>query len=425
LTDASVRALPSPAKGIALHFDDLLPGFAVRCSQGGAKAFVLTYGPRTARRRITIGRYPMIGLSDARNAAKRLLAEHTLGRHHAPRMTYAAAVETFLADKAQHNRARTMRDTKRILETYFASVKSKSLEDITTHELTRITDKLAKDTPGTARHAFSEARAFFRWCVQRRYIPHSPLEGLKPVPARTRDRVLSDDELRAVWRAADAMEGHSGIVVKLLILTGQRRGEISALRGEWITGVTETEANSNYVSSESTACGVAQLVEHSAVNRVVAGSSPAAAAICLPSSITKNKRSHTFPIGSLTLATLPSTSGLLFPARGSTDTPFNGWSKAKAQLDKKVCSLLAENGQATAAHVQPWTLHDLRRTYATNLQRLGTRLEIIEALLNHVSGTRAGIVGVYQRHRYEAEMREAGEAYERWFSETILLTSPP
>ncbi len=125
--------------------------------------------------------------------------------------------------------------------------------------------------------------------------------------------------------------------------------------------------------------------------------------ICLPSEITKNGRAHSFPIGASAAAILSSnitaSTTSIFPAKGKHDQPFNGWSKAKAQLDQK-------------AQIAPWTLHDLRRSYATGLQRLGVKLEVIEALLNHVSGTRAGIIGVYQRHHYQDEMREAVERWE-------------
>jgi hypothetical protein len=123
---------------------------------------------------------------------------------------------------------------------------------------------------------------------------------------------------------------------------------------------------------------------------------------------------------------------LLFSARGSDGTkPFNGWSKAKAQLDKKISQLLAENrdGSGVTANRQeeaePWTLHDLRRTYCTNLQRLGVRLEVIESLVNHVSGSRSGVAGIYQRHRWEKEMREAVFLYEKWIQCDIIQLLRP
>jgi integrase len=113
-------------------------------------------------------------------------------------------------------------------------------------------------------------------------------------------------------------------------------------------------------------------------------------------------------MGAQVLVTVPSVTSALFPARGSTDTPFSGWSKAKTQLDTK-------------AKIAPWILHDLRRTFATGLQRLGVKIEVIEALLNHISGTRAGIVGVYQRYHYQDEMRDAVERWETHLR-TILET---
>ena len=145
--------------------------------------------------------------------------------------------------------------------------------------------------------------------------------------------------------------------------------------------------------------------------------------ICLPSSLTKNKREHSFPLGDFTLRLLSSplsqrssvppypsqkssSPTLLFLARGASNTPFNGWSKSKAALDK-LCG------------VTEWTLHDTRRTYATNLAKLGVQLPVIERLLNHVSGSFAGVVGIYQRHHFMDEMRDAVERYEVWFSRLI------
>jgi integrase len=127
----------------------------------------------------------------------------------------------------------------------------------------------------------------------------------------------------------------------------------------------------------------------------------------------------------LTTASDTETTAFLFPARGGSGNCFNGWSKGKAQLDKKIVDILSPDINQKPISFTPWTLHDLRRTYATNLQRLGIKLEVIEALLNHVSGTRAGIVGVYQRHAYETEMREAVTTFDAWFSANILPNEEP
>ena len=174
-----------------------------------------------------------------------------------------------------------------------------------------------------------------------------------------RERVLSDDEIGEIWRAAGGAAAPYGAIVRLLILTGQWRGEIGALRGEWCS-LPPPEADEDFPGHGAGATG---------------------AQISLPGGATKNRRSHTFPIADVTAAVLrrPTTvKGVLYPARGSTDTPFNGWSKAKAQLDMK-------------AGIAPWTLHDLRRTYATNLQRLDIKLEVIEALCCVRGADRVGI----------------------------------
>jgi len=287
-------------------------------------------------------------------------------------MPFEDAIPLFVAEKTQKNRARTIVENERILRKYFVSLHRTNLADITTPDITRILDKLS-DTPGSALHAFWTLRTFLRWCFKRGYIDRNPIERLDP-PSRTvfRERVLTDAEVCTVWQAADQMDHQFGAIVKLLILTGQRRSEIGSLQAEWCSMPAAPPANSR-------------------------------PAICLPSEITKNRRTHTFPIGPTTAAILssnitPSTTSI-FPAKGQHVQPFNGWSKAKTQLDRK-------------AQIASWTLHDLRRTYATGLQRLGVKLEVIEALLNHVSGTRAGIIGVYQRHHYQEEMREAAERWE-------------
>ena len=385
LTDIAIRNLPAPAKGQTTHYDDSLPGFGVRVSQGGSKSFILIHG--ATRQRSTIGRYPIIGLADARTEAKRILAERTLGKHQPPTTKMDAALTLFTEQHLTKLAPRTSKEIIRLFNKHLVKLKPKKLAEVTTHDMTGITDKLA---PSEAEHLHRACKTFFRWCVRRRLLQHSPLEGLElPSKWKARERVLSDDELRAVWIAAGKQDGVFGDIVKLLILTGQRRGEVVSLQTAWL-------------DIEKQTC-------------------------TLPSEIAKNRRSHTFPIGGLAVSILETSvmgaslqsSTHLFPARGSDGgKPFNGWSKAKAQLDKTVNILWRDINQ-TVNPFTSWTLHDLRRTYATNLQRLGIKLEVIEALLNHVSGTRAGIVGVYQRHQYETEMREAVSIFEKWFTATI------
>lgn len=189
-----------------------------------------------------------------------------------------------------------------------------------------------------------------------------------PNNGRSRERILSHDELNTVWHATSPATAFNSIV-RLLVLTGARRGEIAALQWSWINTEQRT--------------------------------------ITFPAIITKNKRTHTIPYGELSahvFTTLPRLHDVpfLFPAarqRSENTTVFNGWGKPKTRLDRE-CG------------VTDWTLHDLRRTYATYMQQLGVRIEVTERLLNHVSGSQSGIVGVYQRYSWMPEMREAILKYE-------------
>jgi integrase len=159
--------------------------------------------------------------------------------------------------------------------------------------------------------------------------------------------VLSDDELCKIWTSLPRLPASYATIVKLLILTGQRRGEIAALQSSWIHG-----------------------------NKIT-----------LPKEITKNKRAHSFPISTLGQSLLKEIS------------TFTDWSRAKISLDN-------------ASGVKNWTLHDLRRTFASNLAALGVRLEVIEKLLNHQSGSFAGVVGIYQRYDFFPEMVAAVQLWE-------------
>jgi integrase len=365
LTDIVLRNLAVPAQGQKTYQDDSLPGFGVRVSPGGTKTFVVVYG--YSRERRSIGRYPVISLADARVEAKRMFAEVTLGQHRPKRIPFEQALETFVSTHcAQKNRPRTARDTERLIRNHFApKLARKSLDEVTTRDISSVTDKLiAAGKPGAANHAFAAVRTFLRWSVRRRHINHSPIEGLElPAKAGSRERVLTDEELAEVLTQAK-LNGTFGLYMQLLILTGQRRTEIASLHAEMIDYGQRT--------------------------------------ITLPKWLCKNNRDHAFPFEDMVAGILDGLpkEGLLFPARGNLEKPFSGFSAAKIAFDKE-------------CPVEPWTLHDLRRTFATGLQRLGIRIEVTEALLNHVSGTRAGIVAVYQRHNYIQEMREAAALWEK------------
>lgn len=368
LTDLSIKRLRVPEKGQCTYVDEAVPGFGVRVSAGGSKAFVLVYG--RARRRVTIGRYPTIILADARAKARELLAQRILGKEDLPLIKFEDAVPIFLASHYPEGSLKqsTQKETKRILNRHFLPpLRYENLTSITTHDIMRIIDRM-RATPSMARHAFCIIRLFFNWAERRRYVHKSPCWGLdRPRAAPPRDRVLTKDEIKTVLTAARKHTGTLSTIIELLLLTGQRRGEIANLRAEWIDWNNRT--------------------------------------ITLPAKVTKNRREHTIPFGDRVEELLKrgKTKNYLFPGRG-VETPFDGWSKCKPKFDK-------------LSPLPAWTLHDLRRTFATNLAALGVSVPVTEKLLNHVSGSTGGIVAVYQRHTYAKEMREAMNLWESFIEE--------
>ena len=363
LTDLSIRALPTPKKGAVIVSDDLIPGFGVRVSEGGTKSFVLTHGVR--RQRETIGRFGVVTLQEARTEARQRLAQYTLGRNNPLSISWDTAREEFLAKVAANCKARTHRDYRYHLTRSFRYGRT-ILSQVTPQDLQESLNKLSH-TPAMERYAFVVLRAFMRWAHRKHYIGANPVERIDvPKKSFVRDRVLTDNEMVRIWRAAG--DDTFGRIVKLLILTGQRRGEITELKGSMVRRDT----------------------------------------ITFPASHTKNSRTHTFPLGGMAADIIGGpheSDAYVFLALGK-ETPFNGHSPCKRKLDKR-CG------------VEAWTLHDLRRTFASGLASLGVAMPVIERLLNHVSGSFGGIVGVYQRYDFMPEMREAMSAWEGYLDQLI------
>jgi integrase len=378
LTDISISAIRPPSSGQVVYRDAASP-LQLRVSAGGSKTFYVVVGQG---RRHTIGRFGEVTLAHARDVARRIKAEKTLGRYAQNSVPVERARAEYLGQILVRSNTRTY------YERYLNKLTGK-LTDLKTGDINRVLDALGTTSRNQALAAF---RAFFKWCVRRNYLERSPVEKLTPTKTPPRTRLLTDDEIRSIWNACDDIEtralddagfspnldrttrspGAFSTIVKLLILTGQRRNEIASLRAVHIKDGVCT----------------------------------------LPSALTKNKRDHAIPLGACAISIISShasRAGLLFPARGSRETSFNGWSKSKTALDRRL-------GRA----VEPWTLHDIRRYYSSTMARLGVRLEVTERLLNHVSGTQSGVAGIYNRHTYFPEMREAVDSYERHIQQLVV-----
>ena len=372
-SDVGLRSLPVPAKGQVKYWDEKLPSFGCRVSQAGSKTFILNRNNSY----ITIGRFGIISLADARSEAKRLLAEFTLGKSRPQSVAYAKAVILFVEDKKRHKKASTANEYSRVLNKLaFTGQVSGITSDDAGQQLRKIKGRSAYD------HALVYSRIFFNWCIKRRYIDSNPTAGLSKHPKVKGKRVLTDLELQLIWRACEQTGGMSladeqgkanesaaprlptnySAIVRLLMVTGQRRGEIAGLRGIF------------YSHNQQ--------------------------AICLPSEMTKNSREHAFPVGPLARSLMPAQlpKGLLFETPGTDKKPFSAWSKSKILLDQ-------------ISGVKGWKLHDLRRTFRTNLGRLGVAPHIGERLLNHASA-QTEMEATYDLWTYFPEMRAAASLWE-------------
>lgn len=249
----------------------------------------------------------------------------------------------------------------------------RAADKITRGEITRFIDDIARTAPVMARNVLGYLSAFYSWALPRLdELPGNPCRdaGRPPAP-KPRERVLSEREIGLLWRVLNREKKPFGPAIKLLLITGQRRNEVfDADRSEF-----DLDAKLWTIPRQRAKNGTTHLVPLT----------PAAIAIVKDLLATEK-------------------SDKLLPARGNWDASPSGFSKAMARIRD---ALEAELKQK----VPHWTLHDLRRTMATGLQRLGVRLEVTEAVLNHLSGSRSGIVGVYQRHNYFEEKRVALAAW--------------
>jgi len=350
MTDVVVSRLKEPGT----YFDETTPAFGLRVGKNRKTFFVIRGRERL---RTHVGKYPTTTLANARKEARRLLTEEpTKG----DRLTFDAAWDLY-KPTLDAKKPRTKRDYIRVIEKHLQPpLGNKKLSKIEYDDIIAITDKLSA---GERRNTLAVGRTFFRWCVKppRRYIKHSPLEGVELPKSNKRKRTLSDDEMRTLWKAADKQGYPFGAICKLLALTGQRRTEVGSLRRSWINEKEQT--------------------------------------ITLPEWLCKNSREHTFPYNGMVAAVLEAIprrndTDLLFPADGFPDRPLSGWSKLKETLE---CG------------IPHWTLHDLRRTYRSIHGQIGTSADIAERLLNHVQPT---LIETYDRWNYLPQMRRAVETYE-------------
>jgi integrase len=393
LTATNVRTLSVPrGRSEAVFFDDDVKGFGVRVKPSGARSYVMCWKVDGAHRRVTIGSVSDTDFGKAKNRAKDIKADVRRGEDPAAEIktakletshSFAALVPKFLdhiQTRADPYRPRAFKEIERHLIKHASALDKKAVARITRYDVTAVLDDVAKNAGAvTANRTRTSLSAFFEWAMRKPYCESNPVIGTEKRTEKSRERVLTPSELRLVWNAAGADQ--YGSIVKLLLLTGQREGEIA--------GLCDSEIHDDL--------------------------------IILPGERTKNGRPHVVPLAPQALKIVnaqerQNARDLIF---GRGEGAFSGWSKSKERIDERIAE--ANDGKA----IPHWTLHDLRRTFATYVggglpehlfgklskheKELATGLghppHLIFAALNQISGYKAGIGEVYQKGSYDREKR--------------------
>lgn len=401
LTQAAAEKLSPPKSGRVEYFDSHLPGFGLRISAAGARSWVVFYrvGSPPRLRRYTIGSfatYPKV--EAARDRARAVLqdvdkgidpAEAKAAEATRPADTVAMLAGEFIERYAKPKN-RSWAESEKTLKRHIVSRWGKrEAASITRRDVLDLLDELVdKGNPIAANRVLATVRKMFGWAVERDILAASPVVNIK-APAREveRDRVLTDDELKTIWAAAEKAGGVPGAFFKTLILTGQRRDEVATMRWDAL----DLDAR----------------------------------VWTLPRDATKGDRSHEVPLSPLAIKVLtavPRTGEFVFsrarvgkkaaggkPAqqRPSRERPISGYSKMKAAI-------------AEEAGFTDWRIHDLRRTAGTGMARAGIAVSVISRVLNHKEG---GVTKIYNRYSYLDEKRHALETWARKV-ETLVKKSP-
>jgi integrase len=381
LTKSAIDVLPTPAKDV-VYWDSGCPGFGVKITPKGRKVFIVLYrsgGTGSRLRKYTIGPYGRVTLHQARAAALKIFAARTEGRDPAAEKQQARrrlvvdrvedVVELFITEHV--SKTRSAREISRLLRREVnPRWGTRSVHEIGKRQIIElVTEVAAGGTPSAANKLLKVVKAFLGWCVGRAILDVSPANGLAaPARERARDRLLEDDELARILRAARQMDGPYDGIVALLALTGQRREEVAQLTWDEVDLASHTWT--------------------------------------LPASRTKNGKPHIVHLSKeaiVVLMRVPKLGKFVFSLSGTK--PFQSFSAAKHKLDK-------------LSGVSDWRLHDLRRTCVSGMARLGVPPHVADKVLNHQSGTISGVAAVYQRHEFLAERKDA---LERWSAHLARL----
>jgi integrase len=368
LTDAVVARLPAPPRGHRLTPDAELPGFNAQITAASHRAFVLRYRINGKQRQVTIGGFPTWTTSAARQRAKELrrLVDQGIDPLAAETTDTVATVIAEFIKRDQQPRNRTWAEVERILRRELAPWLDRPIQSITRRDVIDRLDAIVdRGAAVRANRTLAWTGRLFRWALERDIIEASPAAQIRrPTCEVARDRVLPPDELAAVLLASTALQSPGQQIVPLLVVTAARLGEVVHMRRE-----------------------------HLDLDRRL---------WTVPADMNKAGRIHEIPLSDLAMEIIGEPGeGLVFPARSSNRLkPVSSFGRTKARLDQ-------------LSGVTDWRLHDLRRTAASGMARLGHPPHVVAAILNHAPASTMGITAVYNRHRYADEKRAALDGWSR------------
>lgn len=388
LTAKLVERLKAPPSGQLEIFDSTLPGFGIRISKGGRKAWVLLYRVNGRKRRLTLGAFPLVSLADARTAARAAIQAVQKGDDPAlekkqkiwTQPTTFGELATEYIERYAKLRKRSWKNDETNLRLHILPEwDRRKVSAIKRADVIALVDRAeARGQPHLARQLLAVIRKLFNWSVEKSLTDSSPAAGIElGVKLKPRARTLSAAELRQLWHAWDQTEAPWGVFFKVLLLTAQRRSEVARMKWDQIADGVWT----------------------------------------IPAEENKSDRPHSVPLSPQVLAlleTLPRTSSrFVFPARSSrsgdsTQAAISGFSAGTRKVNRKL------------AEPFDWRLHDLRRTATTTLARLRFPPHVLSAVLNHSpQTTMKGVLSAYNLYQYLDEKREALQAWSDYIVENV------
>jgi integrase len=400
ITKSNLNGLKPPSKeeGRRTYWDPQLKGFGIRVNPSGSIVFIVQYraGSRktASTKTLTIGKYGSPWAPDsARLEARAVLERVHLG--HDPiaerKAAEAAAREAETADTyydfdafadryiERHVKANDLRSLGDIEGTFNRDLRpffrGKSVLEITKQQCKDMRTEVGERSKSAANKAHKWLNGAFMWGIEHDGLESSPMFGLKkPFKEEKRTRVLTEWEIAVVWSVLPLMAWQFAMLMRMLILTGQRLREIAGIRWEEID---------------------LERLEW-----------------IIPGARTKNKREHLVPISPQLERLLKSIEpdatrrrGLLLTTNGRT--PISGFSRSKTEMDDLVETAMRDPRWRDRGPVRPWVRHDTRRTFSTMCGEMSVSLEVAEAVLNHVSGTMDGVAGTYWLYKFAKEKRAA------------------